>query len=335
VSGLDRVHAIVNGYQRTCLAAAAIELSIFDKLTAGERPIAELAKELEVDDGALARLIRALTVVGLTVQSADRVSLTDAARLLVKGGFASSLRAWTVLIGGEYLALWGRLADSVRSGGPVFESVFNCSAWKHREDRPALNAAFNEVTSSEQLRTVSTLLRSYAFDDRRCIADVGGGHGNLIAGVLKKYPALQGVVFDLPHVVEGARASLEAAGVADRCSIVPGSFLDSVPAGPDVHVLKHVLHNWDDANCLRILRHLRRAAASDGVLLILENVIPDSDLEAAAPLVMLDIHMLVVHGGRERTRAEYEGLLSTAGFRLSRLIATRRGVPDILEAMPV
>lgn len=329
---LEQVIAMVNGYQRTCLAAAAVELRLFDELAEGERTINDLATGLGVDEGALARFVRALAAIGLITQQADRAALTGRSRLLLAGGLASSLRSWTVLIGGEYLALWSRLADSVRSGGPVFEAVFDCSAWKHREDRPALNKAFNEVTTAEQHQTIRTLLRTYDFAGARCVADVGGGHGNLVAGVLNRYPELEGIVFDLPHVVEGARAALTKAGLEGRCRIVGGSFLESAPAGADVHILKHVLHNWNDESCRRILRNVRAALNGNGRLLILENVI--SDEEVAAPLAMLDMHMLVVHGGRERTKSAYATLLASAGFRMSRFMTTRQGAPDIIEALP-
>lgn len=326
--------AIVNGYQRTCLAAAAVQLGIFDKLAEGDETLDRLAADLGLHRGALARLLRALNAIGLVDQQGDRACLTGSARLFLKGGFSSALRAWAILTGGEYLALWGRLADSVRTGEAVFERVFNCSPWKHRQDSRALNDAFNEVTSAEQLRTSSMLLRAYDFGGHRCVVDVGGGHGNLVVGVLKKHPHMHGIVFDLPHVVSGAEARVAAAGVGDRCQVVGGSFLESVPCGADVQILKHVLHNWDDDNGVRILRNARKALDPGGRLLIVEDVV-GSDIATAAPVVMLDIHMLVVHGGRERTLAEYDRMLSDSGFSRVRHMVTRPGVPDVIEAAPI
>jgi hypothetical protein len=326
---------MVNGFQRTCVLVAAVDLGLFEALARGRRPVAALATDLRVDCPTLSRLLRALAVLQLATQDGDCVALTPSGRLLVKGGFASGVAAWISLIGGEYLSLWGRLSDSVRTGEAIFENVFDCSPWKHREDHPALNEAFNQVTSAEQLRTTSALLRSYDFTGARQIVDVGGGHGNLVCGVLRKYREARGVVFDLPHVVEGADEALAKAGVGERCRVVGGSFLDSVPAGGDVHLLKHVLHNWDDADCGRILRNARSAIAADGRLLVLEDVLATDDPAKAAPVVMLDIHMLVVHGGRERTIAEYASLLEASGFRLSRHIETRGAAPDIIEASPI
>jgi hypothetical protein len=216
----------------------------------------------------------------------------------------------------------------------VFGHVFGCTPWQHRESHPHLNDAFNTVTSGEQARAISALLRGYDFGGRTCVADIGGGHGHLVGGILKKYPAMRGVLFDLPHVVEGAGAAMAEAGVAGRCDIIGGSFLESAPPGADVHILKHVLHNWDDDDCVRILRNLRSTIAADGRLLILENVLPD-DLDTALPVIMLDLHMLLVHGGRERSEREYAALLAAAGFRSLRLRRMRPGAPDILEAAAV
>jgi predicted transcriptional regulator len=330
---LGHVLKVVNGYQQTCLVAAAVELALFDEIAAGAETIDDLASRLRVDRSALARLIRALAAIGFVTQAEERVSLTGCGSALVDGGIASSIRSWTFLVGGEYLQLWGNLARSVRTGAPVFESVFACSPWKHREDHPALNDAFNRVTSAEQTRAIAALLRAVDLAECRCVMDVGGGHGNLLAGALTKHPGLGGILFDLPHVVAGAEASLRKIGVAERCRVIGGSFLERIPAGADVQILKHVLHNWDDERCGTILRNARAAIENDGKLLILENVVPADDVGAALPIVMLDIHMLVVHGGRERTLAEYKALLESAGFRLGRYMATRAGAPDIIEAL--
>jgi hypothetical protein len=331
---IDRVLGLIDAYRQTCVVAAAVQLGVFEELARGEKTCDELAGTLLLHRDGLWRLLRALDALGLVARLGDRASLTNAGHLLTVGGFAPSLRAWTVLVGAEFLALWGRLADSVRTGRSVFNEVFACSPWEHRAADASLNGALNRVTSGEQARALSALLHANDFTRRRCIADIGGGHGNLVAGVLRKYPALRGMIFDLPHVVTGAEAPLARARVADRCRIVGGSFLDSVPSGADVHVLKHVLHNWDDDHCVRILRNSRASIEADGRLLILENVVPADDFATALPMIMLDLHMLVVHGGRERTRDEYETLLGRAGFKLSRHVTVRPGAPDLIEAIP-
>ncbi|HEY4181386.1 MAG TPA: methyltransferase [Kofleriaceae bacterium] len=329
-SDIARILEMVNGYQETCIVVAALQLGVLDKLAAKPSTAEALATEVGADPVALGRLLRALRVLHL-VDGADEVSVTPTGKLLLEKGFGAGIRAWALLVGGEYLAAWGQLAHSVKTGDVAFDKVFGMSAWEHRAQHPDLNASFNRVTTGEQLRAIEGVLRAYDFTGRGCIVDVGGGHGNLVAGILKKYPAARGIVFDQPHVVEGAPAALESAGVAARCEVVGGSFLESVPAGGDTYVLKHVLHNWSDADCVTILRHCQAAMPTDGRLLVLENVIPDDPTTARA-LVMLDLHMMAVLGGRERTRGEYAALLRDAGLQFSKLIPTREGAPDVIEA---
>jgi hypothetical protein len=145
---------------------------------------------------------------------------------------------------------------------------------------------------------------------------VGGGHGALLAAILRAHPALRGVLFDLPHVAEGARAELEAAGVAGRCEVVAGSFFESVPGGADAYLLKSVLHDWDDERCGAILGGARRAMAEGGRLLVVERVMPERMTACAAhrAVAASDLNMLVATEGRERTEAEYRALLAAAGF---------------------
>lgn len=328
-----RVVSMVNAYQQTCVVAAAVELGVIDTLfEKGEMSLRELAGALHVDRSALARLVRALAALEIVASSADSASLTKCGKLLARNGPAPGINAWTLLVEGEFMAVWGSLNGGVRTGRAVFGDRFGCSPWAHRQTKPVLNAAFNRVASGEQVRAISALLRNCDFTGKRCVADIGGGHGNLLAGVLRKHLTLRGVLFDLPHVLAQGDGVLERAGVAERCTVVGGSFLDAVPEGADVHIMKHVLHNWNDDDCTRILRNIRKAIDHGGQLLILENVVQSDDLAAALPTIMLDIHMLVVHGGRERTRDEYEELLSSTGFRLSRHVPAQSGRPDILEA---
>ncbi len=153
------------------------------------------------------------------------------------------------------------------------------------------------------------------------VVDVGGGHGALLAGILKAHPGLRGIVYDQPHVVEGARATLEAAGVADRCAVEGGDFFEGVPPGGDAYLLKNIIHDWDDARATTILRHCRRAIGPDGKLLLVELLVPPRNTPGFAHWA--DLEMLVMTpGGRERTEAEYAALYAAAGFRLTRTIPT-------------
>jgi hypothetical protein len=218
----------------------------------------------------------------------------------------------------------------VRTGATAFEQVFKTTAWEHRRAHPELDGHFNRVMSAVQVRTLHAISRAYDFSGARCIVDVGGGRGQLLVGLLKRLPLVTGVVFDQPHVVEGAAFE----GVNDRCRAVGGSFFESVPEGGDVYLMKHVLHNWDDGACITILRNCGAAMDPTSTLLVLEDFLPaDDEVDADShDLVMMDIHMLAVLGGLERTREEYAELFDVAGLVLTKTVATDKGAPDILEA---
>lgn len=334
-SDITRLLAMVNGYQQTCVVVAAIELGVFERLAGGPTTIDALAHDVGAQPAALARLVRALCTCGLVGGDGGNVALTTSGRLLLRTGFGAGIRAWAELVGAEYLGAWSNLAHSVQTGEVAFEHVFGMTAWQHREAHPELNASFNLVTTGEQRRAIAAVRRGYDFSASRRIVDVGGGRGLLLAGILSAQPAARGVVFDQPHVVAEAGAALAEAGVAERCEVVGGSFFETVPPGGDLYLLKHVLHNWDDAGAIAILQRCRAAMSEGAKLLVLENILPDAIDEASAPLVMLDLHMLAVLGGRERTRAEYEQLLAAAGLRCTRVIPTGDGAPAIIEAEAV
>ncbi len=200
----------------------------------------------------------------------------------------------------------------------------------------AKQVAANPDAIGRMLRTLAsrgieipTVLVAYDFTDVGTIVDVGGGHGRLLAAILQRWPQSHGILFDSESVVEGAPAVLDSAGVADRCSVVGGSFFESVPAGGDAYVLKHIVHDWDDSTVLQILRKVRAAMSRSAKLLVLESVVPDDDREHLSKLI--DLEMLVVATGRERTADEYAALLRTAGFRFTRVIPTV-GPTSIVEA---
>jgi hypothetical protein len=161
--------------------------------------------------------------------------------------------------------------------------------------------------------------------------DVGGATGNMLSAVLTEYPAMRGILFDLPHVVGDAAAFLSARGVEDRVTIEAGSFFERVPAGGDAYLMSHVLHDWPEEQCLTILRRCREAMSPEGRLLIVETVLPPGD--TPHPGKVLDIVMLVLPGGQERTEEEYATLLGKAGFRLSRVVPTESAV-SVVEALP-
>ena len=329
-NGRARLLDLLHGYRATCLIVTALELGVFDQLQAAPLDDEILSARLGAHGPSLRRLLRGLELLGLVEQHAAGVALTATGRLLIDAD--AGLRERALLVGSEYVPAWLDLRHAVMTGEPAFDHVFGMSAWEYRRRRPELNEALNRTMADDQRRGRGSIADAYDFSACRLVVDVGGGQGNLLAEILARYPRPAGVLFDQPHVVAGAAAALSAAGVQHRCRVVGGSFFESVPGGGDAYLLQHVLHDWSDERCAVILRNCRAAMGATGVLLVVENLVP-ADADPTAHLVMLDLHMMVMLGGRERTRREYRSLLHSAGFDLARSIGTRAGT-EILVATP-
>src|SRR5215210_3487232 len=188
---------------------------------------------------------------------------------------------------------------------------------------PEADRVFNEAMTGWTHQLVGAVVDKYDFSPFRAVVDVGGGYGSLLAAILRSNPGARGILFDLSHVVASAEEQLAATGVADRCTFVSGDFFVAVPPGGDAYVLSQILHDWDDERCVTILRQCRQAMPDHGKLLIVELVLPSGD----APFFgkWLDLHMLAIPGGRERTAAEYDALFRDAGFALMRVVPTQAG----------
>lgn len=322
-SDVGRVLEMIHGYRQTCLLVAGVQSGLFRALAAGSVGLDALCEQLELHEPSLRRYLRALQGLGMVTVEQDFVTLTPTGMVLGGGSYGEGLRAWSELVGGEYLSAWGGLGATLKTGEVAFEKTHGLTAWEHRQQHPTLNAAFQTVTSAEQKRALSGLLRVYDFSEVRSVADIGGGQGYLLRGVLDRAQLAKGLLYDLPQVVEGLE-------LGHQVEVRAGSFLEEVPSGYERYLLKHVLHNWDDPNCVKILSNCARAMDHASRLLVIENVLPD---EGAPPLELslLDIHMMTVLGGQERRVADYGVLGVQGGLILERHLTTRAGAPDVLE----
>ena len=181
-------------------------------------------------------------------------------------------------------------------------------------------------------RETTPMVRSYDFSDINTFADIGGGNGTVISTVLRTYPHIDGILFDLPHVIERAKAKLKSAGVADRCQTISGNFFESVPSGVDAFLMRHIIHDWDDDKATTILRNCHRGLNANGRVLIVESVIEPGNEPSFAKL--LDLTMMVLPGGKERTAVEYQRLLEASGFELTQIILTSCDV-SIIEGRKI
>jgi SAM-dependent methyltransferase len=330
----DRLRELIRGYQVSQAIGVAASLGLADLLANGPRSADDLAQSTGAHRRSLLRLLRALTSVGVFRQDPEsRFALAPLGQFL-QADAPGSLRALAIHEGhpNEWTA-WGDLRHSIMTGESAFRHVHGMDPWEYRATHPEVGRIFDAAMGSgSPAEAAAPYLSAYGFADMRCVVDVGGGRGTLLAGLLLARPTLRGILFDLPSVVEAATTRLGATGVLDRCAIVAGDFFAAVPDGGDVYVLQGVLHDWDDAAARRILVSCRRALDDGGRLLIADHVIdPDDPSQAGAN--SMDLHMLVVYGSGERTAADFAALLAAAGFRLTRVIPVQ-GSWSLIEAVP-
>lgn len=310
----------------------AAELGIADLLANGPRSSDDLARTTSTHPGSLYRLLRLLSVFGVFSEvEPHRFEQTPLSELL-RSGTPGSMRAWMRMVG---LPAWGPMfaeaMHSVKTGEPSFKRSAGVEFFDYVTAHPREGEIFNEAMTAFGQGVVAAVVQAYDFGNIRRLVDVGGGHGSLMAAILQAHPHLNGTLFDLPHVVEGARSALSAAAVADRCEIAGGDFFESVPPGGDAYVLKWIIHDWDRDRAVAILRNCRRAMNPTGRLLLIESVIPGPD--EPHPGKIMDFIMLLGLGGQERTEQQYAGLLREAGFDLSKVVPTASPM-SVIEATP-
>lgn len=324
---------MIFGFMVSQAIHAAAKLGIADLLKDGPKGCDELARASATHAPSLYRVLRALACAGvLTETEAGVFGLTPLGATL-RSDVSGSMRAMSIFMGDQCnWQAWGDILHSVKTGEAAFEHVFGINFFQHLDRHPQTAKVFSEAMTSGSEPFNAAVAAGYDFSTIKEIVDVGGGHGSFISTILKAYPTMKGILFDVPHVGEGARCRLRAEGVAERCAVVAGDFLESIPEGADAYVMKHIIHDWDEASAINILRNCRRAMPQGAKLLLVEEVLPCDDTPAIGKLV--DLQMLVIPGGRERTEDEYRALLRAAGFRLTSVTPTRSPL-SVIEGVPV
>jgi hypothetical protein len=322
---------MLSGYWISMSLYLAAKLGLADLVKDGPRSADDLAKATRTHAHSLFRVLRALAAVGVfTEDDQGRFALTPLANQL-RSDMPGSQRSLAIMMGEEHYRAWGELEHSVRTGQPAFDRIFGKGVFEYLSEHPDSARIFDEAMVGVHGAESSAMCDAYDFSAFGTLVDVGGGNGSLLATVLKRTPRLQGVLYDLPHVIERAKASLQSAGLAGRCRTEAGSFFEKVPAGEDAYLLRHIIHDWDDERSLTILRNVRKVIPSKGKLLVVEGVIPPGNGPSFTKL--LDLTMLVIPGGMERTESEYRELYGKAGFRLERVVPTRQEV-SVIEGVP-
>ena len=312
--------------------ALAAELGIADLLDS-PRSSDEMAQATSAHPGSLYRLLRLLSTFGIFSEvEPGRFAQTPLSELL-RSAAPGSLRPWVRMIRLPVWApLWAEAMHSVKTGEDSFKRTMGVEFFDYLTAHPREGEIFNEAMTAFGQGVAAAVVQAYEFGGARTIVDVGGGHGTLISAVLQANPHLTGILFDQPHVAEGARKALTTTGVADRCGVVGGDFfVDSLPAGCDAYVLSWIIHDWERDRAVAILRNCRRAMNQTGRLLLIEAVIPGPD--EPHPGKIMDFVMLVGLGGQERTEQQYADLLREAGFALSKVVPTASPM-SIIEGVP-
>jgi O-methyltransferase domain len=303
------------------LHAVAV-LGIADLLADGPKDSDQLAQQTGTHASSLYRVLRALAGAGVFAEdNSGRFRLTALGRPL-RSEVADSVHGAAIMFGGERSArLDGLLVECLRSGKTAVELAFGDKVFFEQYQRdPEQAAIFNASMTALSNAHFSGVVEAYNFSSIRKLVDVGGGHGRLIAMILKAYPKIHGVLYDLPHASDGGRKAISEAGLAGRCEVISGDFFHSVPEEGDAYILSRVIHDWDDHEAVTILKVVRKAMKAHSRLLLFETLIR-ADNRPAYPLLS-DLNMLLLTGGLERTEAEYRTLYEAAGFELSRAVNT-------------
>jgi 3-amino-4-hydroxybenzoate 4-O-methyltransferase len=295
----------------------AAALGIADLLAEGPADSARLAAATGAHEPSLRRLLRYLAALGVLEgddgDDAGGFRLTPVGELL-RTDVPGSVRERALTYGTWNYQALAELLHTMRTGQPAFEHRFGTNPYDYLTRHPEAARTFDRQMEL-MADFFAAVPEAYDFSDVDTVVDIAGGNGTLLATVLAAAPHARGILFDAPHVVQAARGPLADRGVLDRCALAGGDFLDTVPAGGDVYILSRILHNWDDERCLALLANCRTAMRSGATLLIVEHEVPEENPPAS--VLGIDINMLALFGGRERTAAEFGRLLDEAGFDLT------------------
>lgn len=311
----------------------AAELGIADLLKNGSQSSDELAKATGVDARALYRLLRSLASVGVFAEgNVGDFELTPLASCL-RSEHKDSLRGYAIKSGQIWdWQPWGYLLETIKTGKPVFENIFGVEIFEYLATHPEAGKIYDEAMSSFSAKRISAITTEYDFSAIYNLVEVGGGRASLLASILNANPTIQGILFDVPHVIEGAKHLITSEGLLDRCQLIAGDFFFSVPSGGDAYLLKHIIHDWDDERAIKILQNCRSVMQPNTKLLVVEIVIPQGNEPSFGKLLDLQV-LLNYQGGCERTEAEYQTLFKAAGFQLTKIVPTSSPL-SVIEGVP-
>jgi len=318
---LDQMLRLLNGH---CLEQAlyvAAVMGIADLLREGAKSSKQLARATGADRSSLYRLLRMLASIEvLSEDQSDQFALTALGATL-RSDVPNSVRDRAILYGApEMWKVWGNLLHTVKTGESACEGVYAVPFYEFLSQHPTVEVPFNRYMTKSSEQHVAEILKCYDFSQLRTLVDVGGGHGSTLAAILQAYPALHGILFDLPQVVAGATL-LDTAGVGERCKVIGGDMQQSVPPGGDGYLIKWVLMDRSDEQAIKVLKNCMEAMANDAKILVVEMVMPPRG--AASFANIMDLQMMLLFGkGCIRTEGEFRALFKAAGLMVTKCLPT-------------
>jgi hypothetical protein len=343
--GTQALDLMIQMIQGSWLARAihvVVSLSIADLLRDGPKRSDELAEACGANAACLHRVMRALASQGIfQADECGRFSLTCVGAML-RTDVPGSLHGWaSLMLGKVNQEAWSEVLHTVRTGCNAFSHRFGMDLWQYGAEHREYAKLFDAAMAGFTMTYIKNLLASYEFSSFKRIVDVGGGDGSLLIAILQENPEMRGIVFDLPHVIETARARIEDAGLSNRCIASGGDAFVEVPAGGDAYILSRVIHDWDDESTRKILANCRRPLPPGGRILIVERAMPEDLREISvsrsavvSDILMTDLNMMVMTCGRERTATEYRDLCGDVGLDLIRIVQTQTAMNVMEVAQP-
>jgi hypothetical protein len=322
---------IAFGAMMTQALYVAAKLGIADLLKDAPRAVSELAATTGTHERSLYRVLRSLAGAGIFQETESKVFANTPLSDAIRSDAPNSMRNGAIFMGEAWhYNVWGNMMHSVRTGETAWQKTHGgAEVFNYFNEHPEHGEIFNGAMTDMSVATAPAVVEAYDFSGIETLADIAGGHGYLLAQILKANPNLKGILFDVPSVIQGASDLLERETVSERVEPISGDFFAEVPAA-DAYIMKHIIHDWDDERSIKILKNIHAAMKPNGKVLIVETIVPEGNEPHYSKL--LDLEMLTSPGGMERTAEEYRELLANAGFGLTRIILTQSPF-SIIEAV--
>ena len=326
---------IGTGYIASAALQVATKLTIADRLAAGPKSSTALAAETGVNEDALYRVLRVLGMFGVFDERSPRTFALTPAGELLRTSVPGSMHPMAIWMTDPFhFRVYADTIHSVITGVPAGEKTVGMPVFEYLAQNRELSEIFNDAMTAFSASVAPAVTAAYDFGGIGTLVDVAGGHGEVLMSVLRQYPEMRGVLFDLEHVLAGARPRIAAAGLEPRIRTESGDFFNAVRAGGDAYIMKHIIHDWTDDRAVTILQNIRTALKGkpDGRVILIEAIVAPGNQPDLSKLI--DLEMLVLPGGKERTEEQFRALFERAGFRLARVVPT--GAPlQVIEARPV